>query len=103
MKKVFIAACVFASVALTSCASLGVVGSIYTDVTTKNDIVDNATLGSKVGKSSATSYLGLIATGDAGVDAAAKAGGIRKITHVDQHTKSILGIITTYDLIVYGE
>jgi len=103
MKKMFIAACALAAVAFSSCASMGPVGALYTDVTMKNDIVDNATLGTKVGKSKATSYLGLIATGDAGVNAAAKAGGIRKISHVDVHSNSILGIITTYELVVYGE
>ncbi|NDW18885.1 hypothetical protein D0T53_08160 [Dysgonomonas sp. 216] len=104
MKKLFLSCAVVASLALSSCgAAFGPVGALYTDVTMKNDIVDGATLGSKVGKSEAKSYLGLIAIGDAGVEAAAKAAGIKKISHVDMHTNSILGIINTYTLVVYGE
>ena len=88
--------------AMTSCASIGVVGSIYTDTTMPGTVTSNE-VGSKVGTSSATSILGLIATGDAGVNSAAKNGNITKVSHVDIKTNSILGLFTKQDTFVYGE
>jgi hypothetical protein len=56
-----------------------------------------------MGTSVATSILGLIATGDASIEAAAKAGGISKIHHVDYQAMSILGLYSTFTTVVYGE
>lgn len=47
--------------------------------------------------------LGLVATGDASIEAAAKAGGITKIHHVDFENFSILGIYATFTTVVYGD
>ncbi|GIX08250.1 MAG: hypothetical protein KatS3mg115_2653 [Candidatus Poribacteria bacterium] len=58
---------------------------------------------SKVGRASATSFLGLIATGDASIQTAAASAGITRIHHVDFEAKSILGIVATYTTVVYGE
>ncbi len=49
------------------------------------------------------SVFGLVATGDASIEAAAKQGGITVIHHVDWEVKNILGIIGTYRCNVYGE
>ena len=107
MKKFFfIAGLALAGLSLTSCSSVyspAGAGLLYTDVVSPAHIVDNARLGTKVGRSSATSVLGLVATGDAGVNEAAKQGGITKISHVDVQQKSILGLFGTYEVIVYGE
>ena len=95
-----------AAVALvfSSCGAVSspVMGFLYTDVTYGKDVTSN-NLGTKVGKGSAKGYLGLIATGDASIESAAKAAGIKKVSHVDAHANSILGIITTYEIVVYGE
>jgi hypothetical protein len=56
-----------------------------------------------MGSSSATSILGLVTTGDASIDAAAKAGGITKIHHVDFQMKSILFFYMKATVTVYGE
>ncbi len=58
---------------------------------------------SKIGKASATSILGILLTGDAGLEAAMRAGNITKLHHVDVQLTNILGIIATYTTIAYGE
>ncbi len=101
----FIIAAVAATALLSSCASTGTVcgtGGIYTDV--KSGVTATAnTVGSKVGTAQATNILGIIATGDASINAAATSAGIKKISHVDQHQSSILGLFTKYEVFVYGE
>jgi hypothetical protein len=57
----------------------------------------------KHGSASCQSYLGLIATGDASIETAAKNGGITKIHHVDFKSHSILGFYAEFTTIVYGE
>ncbi|MBI4583972.1 MAG: hypothetical protein HY717_08110 [Planctomycetes bacterium] len=57
----------------------------------------------KVGEAMATSYLGLIAIGDASIKAAMDSQSITKIHHVDYYTHSIMGVIATYKIQVYGE
>ncbi len=61
-------------------------------------------VGSKVGTASAKGYLGvLFFNQDASIQAAAKAGGISKISTVDIETTNILNLIITYKTIVTGE
>lgn len=90
------------SVFTSGCASLGMVGSLYTDVTMPVTATSNS-VGTKAGEAKATAILALICTGDAGINAAAKDGGISKISHVDYKIYSILGIFTTMTTTVYGE
>ncbi len=97
---------IFAVVAfvLSSCAvaSSPVIGVLYTDV--KAPIVATANpAGKKVGTAEATSILGVVATGDASIDAAAKQAGISRISHVDYKVTSILGIFAKFTVFVYGE
>lgn len=92
---------------MTSCASMNFgnpagVGSLYTSVKTDAQVTSNP-CGSKVGTASATNILGLVLTGDASIEAAAKSAGIKKISHVDRENFNILGIYSTYKVIVYGE
>lgn len=61
-------------------------------------------VGDKVGMSSGTFYLGVLAfDADASIRAAAKNGGITKISTVDIKQKNVLNIIVTYETIVTGE
>jgi len=97
----------FAAVAtmmMSSCAMVKapLSGYLYTDVQSPLAVTDNGG-SSKVGSAKAASILGIVATGDASVTAAAKAAGITKIHHVDQHAKNILGIYAQYEITVYGE
>lgn len=95
---------VLLSALLSSCAigKSPISGFAYTDVKDGLAVTSN-TGSSKVGTSQASGYVGLVTTGDASIEAAAKNGGITRIQHVDYHTKSILGLYTTYTTIVYGQ
>ena len=57
----------------------------------------------KVGTASATSVLGLFASGNASIRAACQSAGIQKIHYVDYHNRSFFGLFTTYTVYVYGE
>lgn len=102
MKKLLL--CLVAGAFLCSCGvtKSPVMGVVYTDVVSGNAVTSNK-LATKVGKSTAKAYLGLIATGDASYQTAAKNANITKISHVDEHNYTILGIYTVYETIVYGE
>jgi hypothetical protein len=103
MKNLLIIAAV--ALFMSSCAAYStapVLGAIYTDV--KAPLVATAnTVATKVGTAEATSILGLVATGDASINAAAQKAGIKKISHVDYHSTSILGIFAKFTVYVYGE
>lgn len=61
-------------------------------------------VGSKVGTSKATVYLGILAFDqDASIQTAAKNGGIKKISTVDMKQGNMLNLIWTYETIVTGE
>jgi hypothetical protein len=104
MKKIMHTLMALAVVAflLPGCGFAGIYGSLYTDVKIPQGISSN-TVGSKVGTSEAISVLGLVATGDASINQAAKNGGISKISHVDMQVYSILGLFGKYTTHVYGE
>lgn len=57
----------------------------------------------KVGQSTATGVMGMVAVGDASVEAAMKNGGITKVHHVDHEVLSVLGLFVTSTTIVKGE
>lgn len=76
------------------------VGSVYADVT--DPVAATAAAGNRVGTSQATSYLGIVALGDASVAAAKANGGISTVSSVDRKRQNILGIITTYTTTVRG-
>ena len=59
---------------------------------------------SKRGAASATGFLGLIAAGDASIQAAMEDGGITQVHHVDYETTLVLwGLFHQLNTIVYGE
>jgi len=78
------------------------IGVLYTEVSWDGNVTQGS-LGSKQGKACAQAILGLVAQGDASVEAAAKAGGIKKINVVDHTSKNILGILGEYCTIVHGD
>ena len=75
-------------------------GILYTDM--KGPITANGTIGAKSGKACAQSILGLIAQGDASIEAAAANGGIKSVTTVDHHSTNLVGIIGTFCTVVRG-
>jgi len=61
-------------------------------------------LGSRTGEASFHSVLYLVAWGDAGTQAAADAGGITTVRHLDQHVFSLLlGLYYEQTTIAYGD
>ena len=79
-----------------------VTGFIYTDVKAPLAVTSNAG-STKVGTASMQSILGIVATGDASIEAAAKSAGITKIHHVDYEATSVIGVVATFTVVVYGE
>ena len=103
MKKIKMMVCaVVVALAMTSCETVGMIGAIYTGDTQPVAVTSNV-LGKKVGTAKCASVLGIAAYGDAGINAAAKNGGITKISHIDRKTFSVLGIYSSFEYIVYGE
>ncbi len=104
MRKVLFSFGAAAMLLLSSCAGVQspVMGMLYTDVKAPVTATSNSG-SSKVGTAKAGSILGLVATGDASIQTAAQSAGITKIHHVDHHSNSILGIISSYTITVYGE
>lgn len=92
----------FSAFALNSCMGGGVhpVGLLYADVS--DPVAVTSAAGSRTGQATATSYLGLIATGDSSIAAAKANGHITNVSSVDVHRKNILGIISKYTTVVKG-
>ena len=79
-------------------------GALYSDIQAPLSIEPEGTkLGSKVGEASSTSILGLYAVGDVSVATAAEAGGITTVRHIDYKMKNLLGVLSTFTIVVYGD
>lgn len=100
--RLLILSAFFASLLGCASAQSPVSGFIYRDVKFDGGATD-AFGGSARGESCATSILGIIATGDATIDSAKKAGGVVQVTAVDHSSMGILGFYAKYCTIVYGK
>lgn len=102
MKKLGVLLVLAACLPLAGCLAVATpaMGILFADV--KWDGMAKGAVGTKEGKACAQSILGLIAQGDASIEAAAKAGGIKDVASVDHHTKNMLGIMGEYCTIVRG-
>jgi TRL-like protein family len=78
-----------------------VMGGIYSDVSGPVAVTGNPAA-SKTGEASSSGLFGF-AWGDSSIKAAASAGGITKISHVDSHTQTVLGVYGKTTTVVYGE
>jgi hypothetical protein len=93
----------FVSVLLAGCATPYPMGAFYTEIKAPVATANGSMSYNKVGVAKATSILGLVATGDASIKAAAANGGIKNVKYVDYDAKNILGIYGEYTTTVYGE
>jgi hypothetical protein len=103
------------TLAVTSCAGTGVPypggvatgGWVYADVTQPSTnlsvAIDPTAKPEKLGKAKATSILGIVGTGDAGIQKAMESKGITKIHHVEHRAMHILGFYAEWEVLVYGE
>ena len=104
MKKIsFLILVVFVAASLSGCATPYPMGAIYTEIKAPVGAADGGMNYNKVGTAKATSVLGLVATGDCSIKAAAANGGIKNIKYVDYDAKNILGIFGEYTTTVYGD
>ena len=106
MKKVALCSLAASLVALSGCVVpmgpvRGVGAGIYTDVSGPIGATSN-TAGTKMGQASSTGII-CVATGDSSIKTAAANGGITKISHIDYHTTSVLGLWAKTTVTVYGE
>ncbi|OGS07787.1 MAG: hypothetical protein A2204_03080, partial [Elusimicrobia bacterium RIFOXYA1_FULL_47_7] len=104
MKNVFFVAVLFAAgLFVSGCATVAapVNGGLYMNVKGPLAVSGNPT-GTKMGTAECVSILGIVATGDASIQAAAKSAGITKIHHVDYKSTSILGLYSSFTVEVYG-
>lgn len=102
MNKIIISTLLASAFTLTGCATSQPVGTLYTDINVPVTATSNAEA-SKTGTSTCKSYLAMVATGDCSIDAAKKNGNISRVSHVDQKSTNILGLIGTYTVTVKGE
>lgn len=80
-------------------------GCIMLDVGHDGYVVaeDGKVSSTKTGKAMQDSLLGWITGGDSSIEAARTDGEINKISHVDWHSTSLLGLIGDCTTIVYGD
>ncbi|MEZ4260394.1 MAG: TRL-like family protein [Polyangiaceae bacterium] len=80
---------------LLGCGAGYPTGSLYTGIQVPQMMETSGTggkTGDKAGESCATGILGVVAFGDASLDAAKKAGGVTEVHSVEGHFTNILGI-----------
>ncbi len=89
---------------LAGCATgaAPVTGFMFTDVKGPMSAPGNANP-SQVGMSSCYSLFGMVAVGDASINAASRNGNISNIHHVDFQTLGIMGVFTKFTTVVYGQ
>ncbi|MBI2061508.1 MAG: hypothetical protein HYT87_17345 [Nitrospirae bacterium] len=78
------------------------VGTLYTNVSYPRQVWHGLET-SKRGEACASSILGLVATGDASIEAAKKDAGIHEVASVDHTGSSVLFFYSTYCTIVTGK
>src|SRR5262245_21895187 len=91
-------------VCVSGCAIPGspVFGQFYTQVKGPIGGVDNSVKPLKTGSATAVGIVG-VATGDASLEAAMKAGGITKVHDAESSSLSYMAVYTTYTTTVHGE
>ncbi|MBQ7764394.1 TRL-like family protein [bacterium] len=106
MKKILLTALFCLIICFTVQPKANAMGIFYTDATypitaTGAKVQDLSNL--RRGQASATSVLFLVETGDAGIDTAARNGGITKISHIDVNEMTVLFFFRKLTVTVYGE
>ncbi len=106
MKKyITLSLAAIAAALVSGCASSVPKGVFLTDVTLPIAVTSNSRKAEapKVGKSQCKDFFGLIANGDASINAAMRDGNIKTVYYVDWKANNVLGVVGTYECTVYGE
>ncbi|MCG8392263.1 MAG: TRL-like family protein [Pseudomonadales bacterium] len=92
------------AVVLSGCATatMPVTGLIYGNVKAPLTATASTEKPTRVGRASTRSILGVIASGDASIQTAARNGGITEIHHVDYESQNFFGVLAEYTVVVYG-
>jgi len=103
--KMKLVAAALSLAALNGCAmayggNATALGTIYSAYKSPGQV--GAAADSKTGEACISSILGIVATGDASIEAAKKAGGISQIAHIDHEQFSVVGVYATSCTIVHG-
>jgi hypothetical protein len=103
MRSILVSAALAAALFSTGCLGVATpaLGVFVTDVKGPIGVGDGVGT-SKTGRACAQSIMGLVAMGDASIEAAKKAGGIKKVTTVDHESKWTI-VFGTYCTVVTGE
>lgn len=104
MKKILLSSAYVAMISILGGCAMArgpVTGLWYADTHSSVAATSNQA-GNRVGEACANSILGLVATGDASIEAARRNGGITMISSVDEKASNILGVYATYCTIVRG-
>jgi hypothetical protein len=103
MRSILVSAALAAALFSTGCMGVATpaIGVFVTEV--KGPIAVGDAVGtSKTGRACAQSIMSLVAIGDASIEAAKKAGGIKKVATVDHETKWMV-VFGTFCTVVTGE
>ncbi|MCK0537116.1 TRL-like family protein [Alcanivorax quisquiliarum] len=102
MKRIMFAAAAAGLLSGCATATMPVNGFMYGNVKAPLAATAAPEQATRVGRASARSILGLIASGDASIHAAARNGGIREIHYVDYESQNFFGIVAEFTVVVYG-
>lgn len=83
-------------------ATAPVNGFVYSNVEAPLTATASPDEAQRVGRASARSILGVVASGDASIQTAARNGGITEIHHVDVQSANFFGVLAEYTVVVYG-
>lgn len=102
MKKMI--SLVIAALFLGGCASSmsPVTGFVYTNISAPLTATAAPEAPARVGRATVRSILGILASGDASIQTAARNGGIREIHYVDYESQNFFGVLAEYTVVVYG-
>ena len=107
MNKVLAIGLALGVAAAIACSPNGYIapsGSIIQTTTLNKEISDSAPVGGKTGEACVGGLLGILSEGDAGVKAAAAAGGITTVRVVDYKNDNLLGtLLANTCTIVHGD
>ena len=106
MKTLFSVSALLAALCMVSgCAGQGHIppGLFYTSVKGPIDTSFRKAKAAKTGMSCGSNILGIVGTGDTSIDAAKKAGSIKKVATVDYEHFSVLGFYTKACVHITGD
>ncbi|MFP5441585.1 MAG: TRL-like family protein [Gammaproteobacteria bacterium] len=87
---------------LAGCVVGPVPGWVYTNAKFPMLATGSSKEPTRVGRATVRSIFFAFSTGDASIQTAAQNGGITEIHHVDYEAQNVLGIVTDYTVVVYG-